>query len=544
MQWRFLNNNIPHLPADLEQILLQNRQITDPEIFFSPPELSQITLEDVEIDLEQVRIAKERLLQAIKKKEQILVFGDYDADGICATAIMWEALYSLGANALPFIPHREKHGYGLTWAAIEELSERPFPAVVITVDTGIVALEAVKELTNKGVEVIITDHHQPETTLPSALAIVHTPLISGSAVAWFMARELSEKATRQSLDLAALATISDMMPLRGVNRSLVFHGLKAINQTKRLGLKTLLKVAKLDKKPVNAGTVGYALAPRINAMGRLSHGLDALRLLCTTSQSRAWQLAMLLDDTNSDRQQLTDDLLQLAKQQVSGQKKESLLIAHSADFHEGVIGLIAGKLAEWYAKPAIVISTSGANAKASARSVPGVNITELIRSARKLLLEVGGHPMAAGFGFEHKKLDELINHLREVARESIDQELLQQTLDIECFLPLALVDLALIKTINKFEPFGQANPQPLFALQDLQISEIQTVGSDNQHLKLTLVDAKDGAKITALGWGKGEAASNLAVGNLISVVGRLEANQWQDRVSLQIIIKDLQANQA
>ncbi|HEX9817786.1 MAG TPA: DHH family phosphoesterase, partial [Patescibacteria group bacterium] len=315
MQWRFLNNNIPHLPADLEQILLQNRQITDPEIFFSPPELSQITLEDVEIDLEQVRIAKERLLQAIKKKEQILVFGDYDADGICATAIMWEALYSLGANALPFIPHREKHGYGLTWAAIEELSERPFPAVVITVDTGIVALEAVKELTNKGVEVIITDHHQPETTLPSALAIVHTPLISGSAVAWFMARELSEKATRQSLDLAALATISDMMPLRGVNRSLVFHGLKAINQTKRLGLKTLLKVAKLDKKPVNAGTVGYALAPRINAMGRLSHGLDALRLLCTTSQSRAWQLAMLLDDTNSDRQQLTDDLLQLAKQQ-------------------------------------------------------------------------------------------------------------------------------------------------------------------------------------------------------------------------------------
>jgi single-stranded-DNA-specific exonuclease len=543
MQWRFLNDNSPKTAEDLEQILLQNRQITDPESFFKPITPDKISLEDVGLDVDQVRIAKERVLQAIEKKEQILVFGDYDADGVCATAILWEALYSLGADALPFIPHREKHGYGLTWAAIEELKKRSLPKLVVTVDTGIVALEAVEQLTKQGVEVIITDHHQPENTLPDALAIVHTPEIAGSGVAWFFAREFSEEAAKQSLDLAALATVSDMMPLRGANRSLVFHGLQALQQTKRLGLQTLIKVANLEKRPITASTVGYALAPRINAMGRLSHGLDALRLLCTTSKARAIELAGLVDETNANRQQLTEDLLQMAKQQVLGQKKESILISHSPDFHEGVIGLIAGKLAEWYGKPAIVISTTGESAKASARSVPGVNIIELIRTAREYLLEVGGHPMAAGFGFEHDKLNDLMNHLYQTARESIDPALLLKTLDIECLLPLSIVDEALIKTIDKFAPFGQANPEPIFALQDLRIVEISTVGSDSQHLKLTLQTAGDGTTITALAWGKGELANGLITGSLVSLAGRLETNHWRNRVTLQVVVKDMQVSE-
>ncbi|MFH2118535.1 MAG: single-stranded-DNA-specific exonuclease RecJ [Candidatus Paceibacterota bacterium] len=544
MQWQFLSESIPQSPEDLEQLMLHNRKITDPLKFFNPISPSQISLEEIGIDLEQTRIAKERILLAIKKKEQIIVFGDYDADGICATAIMWEALYALGAEVLPLIPHREKHGYGLTWAAIQELEKRTLPALIVTVDTGIVALEAVADLAGKGVDVIITDHHQPEDTLPEALAIIHSPEISGSAVAWFLARELNEAATQKSLDLVGLATVSDMMPLRGVNRSLVFYGLQAIASTERLGLKALIKVANLGSRKIDAGTIGYALAPRINAMGRLSHGLDALRLLCTTSKSRALELATLVDDTNLNRQQLTTDLMQLAKQQVIGQKKENLLIAHSPDFHEGVIGLIAGKLADWYAKPVIVISTGGETAKASARSVPGVNITELIRTGRQYLLEVGGHPMAAGFGFEKNKLDELMNHLYEQARETIDPALLQKTMAIECLLPLALVDEKLIKTIEKFAPFGQVNPEPIFALQDIRITKVQTVGNEGQHLKLTVQDAGDGSELTALAWGKGEIATNLTPGQLISVAGILEANQWRERITLQLIIKDLQISEA
>ena len=540
MQWHFLNDTIPNNPAALEEVLLANRNIIDSKAFFKPKSSEEISIEEVGIDLEQLRLAKERLLEAIDNQQKILVFGDYDADGVCAAAVMWEALHDLGADALPFIPHREKHGYGLTWAAIEELKKHPLPDLIITVDTGITAVEPIKGLIKEGVEVIITDHHQPDAILPDALAIVHTPAVSGAAVAWFLARELNEAAAKRSLDLVAIAAISDLMPLRGINRSLVFHGLPKIKATQRPGLKALMEVAGFDKKPLDAGTVGYGIAPRLNAMGRLSHGLDALRLLCTKSAKQAKQLANLVDETNADRQQLTEDLLQLAKRQALGQKERSLIIAHSPDFHEGVIGLIAGKLAEWYAKPTIVISTTGTTAKASARSVPGVNITELIRTGREHLLEVGGHPMAAGFGFEVSKLDEVMNYLYEHAQESIDPELLQKKLDIECLLPLKVVNQPLMAVIEKFAPFGQQNPRPVFALQDVKISDIQTVGAQQQHLKLVLQDADSGSEIPVLAWGKGEAANNLTVDSLVNVAGVLETNEWRNKQTIQLILRDLQ----
>ncbi len=540
MQWRFLSDRVPQKIADVSEILLSNRQITDADEFFQPKSPAEITPADIEMGLEQLKVAKDRILEAIEKKQKILVFGDYDADGICATAVLWEALYDLGADAMPFIPHREKHGYGLTWAAVEELKKHSLPDLVITVDTGITAVETVKLLRQEGVDVIISDHHQPDETLPNALAIVHTTMVSGASVAWFLARELNEKAAQNSLDLVTIAAISDMMPLLGVNRSLVWHGLEVLRNTKRPGLQALFKAGGFKTKDIDAGTVGYGIAPRINAMGRLSHGLDALRLLCTTSSKKAKELATLVDDTNADRQQLTDDLLQLAKQQVRGQRDQSLLIAHSPDFHEGVIGLIAGKLAEWYAKPAIVISTRGDSAKASARSVPGVNITELIRTGKKLLLEVGGHPMAAGFGFELSKLDDVMNHLYQYAQENIDPELLQKTLDIECLIPTSLVNKELISTINKFAPFGQSNYQPVFALQNLKIKQVQTVGNQQQHLKLTLTDSKGELDLPALAWGRGEAANNLQPDDLINVAGVLETNEWRDRVTVQLILRDLQ----
>lgn len=540
MQWRILNQSIPGSSEELEAVLLKNRGVLDSAAFFKPLQPSEISLEQVGIDLEQARLAKERILTAIKKKQSILVFGDYDADGISATAIMWQTLDALGAKALPFIPERSKHGYGLSWAALQELYKHPLPDLIVTVDTGIVALDAVKELTAKGVEVIVTDHHQPEETLPEALAVVHTTQVCGAAAAWFLARELSEEQAERALDLVALATVSDLMPLKGINRSLVFHGLKVLRQTKRLGLRALIEVAGLTGKPIDAGQVGYVLAPRLNAMGRLSHGLDALRLLCTKNPTRAKELANLVDETNADRQQLTEDLLQLAKRQAHAQQKESILIAHSPDFHEGVIGLIAGKLAEWYAKPAIVISIKQDVAKASARSVPGVNITELIRTAREHLLEVGGHPMAAGFGFEPEKLDVLIEHLSTYAKENIDPSLLEKSLTLDCLMDIKAVNVSLIKTIEKFAPFGQDNPEPIFGLKNLTLDRIERLGGQGQHLKLTLKDPQSNAKLPALIWGKGEMADELIVGSLINAAGQLRLNSWRDTVSVQMILKDFQ----
>lgn len=540
MQWRLLSETIPQSISALEATLLANRGILDPKIFFNPPDPDSISLEEVGIDVEQARRAKKRLLEAIKKKQSILVFGDYDADGVCATAIMWETLHGLGAEALPFIPHREKHGYGLTWAAIEEMAEHPLPKLLITVDTGIVAHDAVKELQRRGVEVIITDHHQPEEKLPKALAVVHTPQVCGSAVAWFLARELSGQVATAALDLVAIATVSDLMPLKTANRSLVFHGLQALNKTRRLGLQALIAAGGLAGKKIDAGNIGYVLAPRINAMGRLSHGLDALRLLCTKNKTRAAQLATLVDETNADRQQLTEDLLQVARQQVQAQKKELLLIAYSPDFHEGVIGLIAGKLAEWYAKPVIVISTRGETAKASARSVPGVNITELIRTAREHLLEVGGHPMAAGFGFEHSKLDQVVQQLFAYARENIDQTLLQKSLNIDCWLPIKLVNEQMVSSLQKLAPFGQANPEPLFALENLEVQDVQRIGSQQQHLKIRLRSENAKIVLPALLWGKGELADKIEKGKRVNAVGVLQLNQWQEQTSVQLVLKDLQ----
>lgn len=540
MQWRILSEHVPKTVEELEQILLQNRDVADPEAFFQPVRPENISLEDVGIDLSQVAKVKTRILEAIEKKQKIIVFGDYDADGVSATAILWEVLHELGADALPFIPHREKHGYGLTPAALADVESHGLPDLLITVDTGIVAVEAVADLMKKGVDVILTDHHQPEVSLPPALAIVHTTQVCGSGVAWFLARELSESFALKSLDLLALATVSDLMPLKGPNRSFVFHGLAAIQSTRRLGLRVLMEIAGLTDKKISAGDIGYVLAPRINAMGRLSHGMDALRLLCTKNAQRAKELASIVDETNADRQQLTEDLLQLARQQAQTQKNEAVLIVSSPDFHEGVVGLVAGKLAEWYAKPVIAMSVRQEVVKGSARSVPGVNVTELLRTVREHLIDVGGHPMAAGFSMEPKNLEAFKADLFASARETVDVSLLVKTLTIDCALPPSLISENSMRTIDAFLPFGQENPEPVFVLRDMILEDVQQIGNQRQHLKLSLQSADKTLSLPALAWKKGELAENLEQGQKIHVVGVLQRNEWRNRHSLQFVLKDLQ----
>jgi single-stranded-DNA-specific exonuclease len=540
MLWNFLSEETPKTAEEVTKTLLSNRKIVDQDLFFSPPNPLDISVEELGIDSKMLQLAKDRILEAIEKKQKILVFGDYDADGVSATAILWKSLYELKADVLPFIPNREKHGYGLTDAALKELYEKPLPDLIITVDTGIVAHKAVDELVEKGIDVIITDHHQPEKDLPKALYVVHSTKICGAAVAWTLVREFGEELAKKNLDLVALATVTDLMVLKGNNRALVFHGLKEINKDKRKGLTTLKKIAGLENREITATHLGFVIGPRINAMGRLSSAMDALRLLCTNNQERALKLAGLIDNTNSDRQQLTRDLYQQARQQIAEQKDEHILVVHSSDFHEGIIGLIAGRLTEAYAKPSIVISTKGDVSKASARSVPGVNITEIIRTARKLLLEFGGHPMAAGFGFEHDNLSSVAQYFAEYGRENISPDLLQKRLDTECLLPMDLVDVELIESINKLAPFGQGNSVPVFAFKDIRVEDIKTMGSENQHLKLTLTDAGSNKKLTVLAWRKAQMAESLEIGALVNAAVVLEINEWRGKKTPQAVLKDLQ----
>jgi single-stranded-DNA-specific exonuclease len=562
MRWDFTSKNTPQTLPELEKLLLENRKINDEKAFFTPPSPLDISLEDVQLDPTQIEKAVARIHQAAKNKEDVLIFGDYDADGVCATAILWEALRAAGVIARPFIPHREQHGYGLNARSLAAvLAAGPKPDLLISVDNGIVAHSAFAELKAQGVETILTDHHLPEKEngqpiYPPADIIVHSTKLCGSTVAWFLGRSLSPAAAAASLDLTAIATVADQMILLEANRSFVHHGLTALAKTQRVGLQQLMAKTMIDPAQLDVNSIHYGIAPRINAMGRLKHSIDALRLVCTTSPQRAAQLVEELHQTNATRQELTSEMIDHAMQSAQRWRNEHIIIVASSEYHEGVIGLIAGKLTETFYKPAIAIAINGELAKASARSVPGVNIIELIRLVKDDLLEAGGHPMAAGFGLLPAKIERVQQRLEEFARDQILATALEPCLSVECELPTELLSLATCEVLEKFAPFGNGNPEPVFALSDLQVVSAQQIGKDGRHLKLSLqiAGAEDGkvplsqrrwsspGYITALAWGMGQRAQEFSAGQVLSFAAQVNKNVWKGKESLQLVVKDILLN--
>ena len=546
MQWQLQSDIQPKTLEELTEILLRNRGISDEKNFFNPQHPEKLAIDALGFDLAQVAEAVKIITKACTEKKDILIFGDYDADGICATAVLWEALKNLGCVARPFIPHREKHGYGLTIAALQEIIDAKKPDLIITVDNGIVAHPAAKFTQEQGVELVISDHHQPEVDAagnylyPPAKAIFHTTQLCGTTVAWMLGRELGAKNSSTSLDLCGLATISDQVPLKGANRSFAFYGIQALRVSNRLGLLALFEESGAKQKELDSYSVGFTLAPRINAMGRLSHGMDALRLLCTNNSERAAQLAGTLGETNIQRQDITLDQFNEAMAQVSVQSEESIIIAHSPNFHEGVIGLIAGRLMEKHSKPALVMSISEKGIKGSARSMKGVNITELLRSVREELNEVGGHPMAGGFSLSHEKLEVFKTKIFTMAKQTIQKELLIPTLILECPLAAEHISESTCLAIEKFAPFGSENPKPMFAFKELRVMSKQTMGKDNQHLKLVLEPVDFSADpFEALWWRKGELGPQYPVGSIVECSGFMECSSWKGRKKMQIIVKDI-----
>jgi single-stranded-DNA-specific exonuclease len=538
MYWQIKNKSKIKDLQDLEKVLLENRSIKDLKSFFEPKNSEDLEFGMWDVDNKELKKAVTRIKTAIKKQEKVVIFGDYDADGICATAILWQGLNELGLVTTPFLPSREKHGYGLSVKALEEIIKKNKPDLVITVDNGIVAFKAAEFLKEENIDLIITDHHRSEEKKPTANALVVSSKICGAAVAWVLLKELDKTQAKEQLDLVALATIADLMPLKGVNRSLVFHGLRSLNNTKRYGLLELIKTLKYRSKQLDSYSVGFGLAPRINAMGRLGNAMESLRLLCTKSSQRAKELASLLGQTNQQRQDLTQDLLKHAERQYLDFKDNNIILVHSDHYHEGVIGLIAGRLTEKFNKPSIAISTTGETSKASARSVLGIDIIKFIREIKGDLLEAGGHPMAAGFGFETKKLELIKNKLIKLASD-FDSKLLKPSLDIDCVLAHDLLNLKIIKLISKFEPFGQGNRKPLLALEDLVVGNIKTMGKESEHLKLGFRMLDVGCSVEGVGWRMGDLASKIKAGDSINIAGYLDINEWNGQKKLQVVIKDV-----
>jgi len=570
------------------QTLLENRGLKTKkavEEFLNPPSPYLIKLKNVGIDKNQLTKALARIKKAISQRENIVIYGDYDADGISATAVLWETLHRLKAKVLPFIPRRDEHGYGLSKKGIDsilKLYSSKTLKLLITVDNGIVAHQAVKYAQSQGIDVIITDHHQKKLKknqssssgaaqsdssdrgtkriydLPKAYSIIWSDKIAGAGVAWFLAREIYRRfhhdlrgfKASNALELACIGTVTDMMPVIGINRSLIKHGLEEIRRSRRPGIVALCRQAGIDQKNLTTYELGFIIGPRLNAMGRLKDALESLRLLCTNSQKRAESLAVKLGSTNRQRQQLTQATFEHAKSAVKPKAKTAkILFISDSSYNPGIIGLVAGKLVEEFYRPAIVISQDKEFSKGSVRSINGFNIIKALRKI-KLFADLGGHPMAAGFTIKTSQIKELKEKIIKLAEKELDSRLLQPKVKIDLELRLNNLSWELLEKIEKLAPFGLANPRPVFALKKIQIGQIRTVGREQKHLKFQILSAishqpsiisHQSSAINAIAFNLGYLAKKLNPGKKIDICFNLQRNVWNNSQKLQLVVKDIKA---
>ena len=514
--------------------------------FLNPQNPLKMKPEDFGVSKSQITKAVTRIRKAVKNKEHIIVWGDYDSDGICGTAILWETLYQMGAKVLPYIPDRITEGYGFNVESIQKLKNQDSELkLLISVDHGITAHQKIEYAEKLGIQTIVTDHHEPTKKNPPALAVIHTQEISGTAVAWVLAKALGAPKQKLKADLAlcALGIVGDVMPVVGKARGFIKYGIEELKKTTRPGLVAIFENTGLDSQRIGTYEIGYIINPRINAKGRMEHAIESLRLLCTKDKNKAAELAKKMEISNQERQSLLDGTVEQAKALYVSSNK--LIFLADESFHFGVIGLVAGKLVEEFYRPAIVVSKGETYSKASARSINGFNIIEAIRTCSDLLVDAGGHPMAAGFTIETAKLEILKSKLEKLAEQQLDEQKLTKTLKIDCELNLENLSDDLYEKFSQFEPFGIGNPEPIFTSR-VVVKNLRTVGTDGKHLKLTLSPAPNIPNIPnypAIAFSLGYLVDKLKVDQEIEVAYNLSLNLWNSEKKLELKLKDIKCAQ-
>lgn len=553
LQNQITNNRQQITDDEIIKILLMNRGITNKKDIddFLNPKLDNITTGSVGLDEKELKKAAIRIKKAIDGKESVVVFTDYDADGITSGAIVWETLYSLGAKVMPYVPHRVKEGYGLSKTGIDAIKDKYKVNLLITVDHGVTAFEQIKYAKNLGIETIILDHHLLPKILPQFTALIHTVQMCSGGIAWifcnflynYFSKDKKNKSDNlqltniRNLDLAAIATIADLVPLTSANRIIAKYGLEEINNTKRIGLNAMIKDAGLEKGGIDVYSVGHILAPRINAMGRMMHALDALRLICTNDKERASGLARQLSEVNRDRQEKTMEATYLALEMVKAEKQTKLIFISHPKFQEGIIGLVAGKLVEESNLPAIVVSVGEKMSKASARSISGFNIVEMIRRGEDLLEDIGGHPMAAGFTVATRHIKSLKNKLTQIANEELKNKDLAREQKIDMVIPFARINWELYEAVQKLMPFGMGNPEPVFASKNVEVVGCKGVGKDKKHLKLRLKD--EYKYLDAIAFNFGDFFDRINPTDKIDIAYKIKPDDWNGNNRLQLDIRDV-----
>ena len=500
--------------------------------------------------------AVERISSAIKDKEPIVVYGDFDADGVTSTTLMVQVLKALGADVSPYIPDRIEEGYGLNTPALESLAEEG-KKLVITVDCGIRSVDDVKAGIEAGLDIIVTDHHSVGPEIPDALAVINpqqkeckgNTKLAGVGVAFMLAQALLLHRRRHDrknypnirlsdlLDLVAIGTVADIMVLNdGLNRRLVTHGLNTINEMRRPGIRALANVVKLEPGKITAMDIGFGLGPRINAAGRLKSAMIAFNLLSAQTVDEAMPYAEELQKLNVLRQKLTREAQLTISDQIEDHDNVSLIFASDKRFQRGIVGLVAGRLAEEYYRPSVVLEIGEEQSHASCRSIPEFNITHALDECADLLVRHGGHAMAAGFTVDNANIDKLKKELQQRAKDALEGRDLVRTLHLDTEIDVNDLNEALVRELAILEPTGHHNRPASFISRNVRIVDCRTVGADNRHLKLKI--ARTGQEpLDSIGFGLGEWAKQMP--QIIDLAYHLEMNEWRGRQSLQMRLLDI-----
>jgi single-stranded-DNA-specific exonuclease len=542
-----------HEPADVESFLAGETRLDDP------------------FRIKGMNEAVARIRRAIRQGERMVVYGDFDADGVTATALLVQALSALGAFVQAYIPHRVDEGYGLNTGALAEL-ERDGIKLVITVDCGIRSVEEVAFANRLGMDVIVTDHHSIGPTLPPALAAINPKRadcpypfkgLAGVGLAYKLAQALlraqAQTPVRNGLavdlqeadllDLVALGTVADLAPLLEENRSLVQRGLAQLNRTQRPGLRALMGVAGAPAGKITSTAIGFSLGPRLNAAGRLDSAMLSYELLLTGDLLKSSQLASQLNALNARRQQVTAEAFKQAQEQIEAADGEDFLhVAASEQFLAGIVGLVAGRLVEQYYRPAIVMELGPQQSRGSARSIAEFDVTAALdRCAQEnLLVRHGGHAAAAGLTVDNRKLPALTRRLREIAAEELAGKELTPPLHIDIETRMGHLDFARLGLLQQLEPTGYANPQPRLLSRRVQVRDARPVGAGGAHLKLSLSDPGAGGQqsekiFDAIAFQQGHWHGKLPAH--IDLVYTLEENNWNNKRTLQLVVEDLKCAQ-
>ncbi|KON70234.1 recombinase RecJ [Peribacillus butanolivorans] len=495
-----------------------------------------------------------RIKEAIQNGEKIRIFGDYDADGVTSTTVMMTTLTRLGADVDFYIPNRFTEGYGPNPMAFRLAAEQGVK-VLITVDTGISAVDEAKLASELGMDYILTDHHEPGPELPEALAIIHPKLedssypfedLAGVGVAFKLAHALLGELPEDLLEIAAIGTIADLVPLKGENRLIAAKGIEQLRLTRRPGLVALMKVANIQQEALNEESIGFAMAPRINAVGRLGDADPAVDLLMSENLAEATELANEIDDINKERQAMVAAMVEEAIQEVEENfppESNGVLIIGREGWNAGVVGIVASKLVERFYRPTIVLSydREKGHAKGSARSIAGFDLFESLSTCRELLPHFGGHPMAAGMTLKIEDVQELRDRMNMIAKEKLSEEDFTPITNLDGATTLAEVSIQTIQEMSLLAPFGVTNPKPKILIDSVQLSSVRKIGANQNHLKVQLEDSEN-HKLDGVGFGLGHYVDEIAPHAEVSVIGELSINEWNNIKKPQIFVQDVSVN--